>query len=39
MSDYKLLSLDESGKASYTHTSKIFVLSGVLIPATIYTVV
>lgn len=32
MQSYKLLSLDESGKASYSHPSKIFILSGVVIP-------
>ncbi|MBI4999587.1 DUF3800 domain-containing protein [Candidatus Gottesmanbacteria bacterium] len=32
MLPYKLLSLDESGKAAYTHPSKIFILSGVVIP-------
>lgn len=32
MQPYKLLSLDESGKASYSHPSKIFILSGVVIP-------
>lgn len=32
MQSYKLLSLDESGKASYLHPSKIFILSGVVIP-------
>ncbi len=32
MNKYKLLSLDESGKASYNHPSKVFVLSGVVIP-------
>jgi len=31
MSSYKLLSIDESGKAAYTHPSKIFILSGVVI--------
>ena len=29
--NYKILSIDESGKASYNHHSKLFVLSGVLI--------
>lgn len=29
---YKQLSLDESGKASYSHASGIFILSGVVIP-------
>lgn len=29
---YKLLSLDESGKASYDHKSELFVLSGIVIP-------
>lgn len=32
MTIYKLLSLDESGKASYGHKSKLFVLSGIVIP-------
>ena len=32
MQSYKLLSLDESGKASFSHPSKIFILSGVVIP-------
>lgn len=32
MTTYKLLSLDESGKASYTHLSELFILSGVIIP-------
>lgn len=31
MQPYKLLSIDESGKAAYTHPSKIFILSGVVI--------
>ena len=29
---YKLLALDESGKASYAHKSPLFILSGVVIP-------
>ncbi len=29
---YKLLALDESGKASYSHSSPLFILSGVVIP-------
>lgn len=29
---YKLLSLDESGKASYDHKSELFILSGIVIP-------
>lgn len=29
---YKILSLDESGKASYKHPSELFILSGVIIP-------
>jgi len=29
--NYKILSIDESGQASYNHHSKLFVLSGVLI--------
>lgn len=32
MQAYKLLSLDESGKASFNHPSKLFILSGVVIP-------
>lgn len=32
MSIYKLLSIDESGKASYTHLSDLFILTGVVIP-------
>jgi len=32
MTIYKLLSLDESGKASYNHPSELFILSGVIIP-------
>lgn len=32
MNEYKILSLDESGKASYSHASKLFILSGVIIP-------
>ncbi len=32
MQNYKLLSLDETGKASYNHPSKLFILSGVVIP-------
>lgn len=32
MQPYKLLSIDESGKASFKHPSKLFVLSGVVIP-------
>ena len=31
MKKYKLLSLDESGKASYNHKSELFILSGVVI--------
>lgn len=31
-SSYKILSIDESGKASFDHASKLFVLSAVLIP-------
>jgi len=31
MVTYKLLSLDESGKASYSHPSDLFVLSGTII--------
>ncbi len=32
MQAYKILSIDESGKAAYAHPSKIFILSGVVIP-------
>jgi len=32
MKDYKILALDESGKASLNHLSKNFVLSGLIIP-------
>ena len=32
MKKYKLLSLDETGKASYKHPSQLFILSGVIIP-------
>ena len=32
MKNYKLLSLDESGKASYKHLSQLFILSCVVIP-------
>lgn len=32
MTIYKLLSIDESGKASYDHRSELFVLSGIVIP-------
>lgn len=32
MITYKLLSLDESGKASYNHKSRLFILSGIVIP-------
>lgn len=32
MQPYKLLSIDETGKASYNHASKLFVLSGTVIP-------
>lgn len=31
MTEYKILSIDESGKASYSHFSKLFVLSGVIL--------
>lgn len=31
MTTYKLLSIDESGKASYSHKSELFVLSGIII--------
>ena len=33
-SSYKILSIDESGKASYGHKSKTFVLSGVIVQET-----
>lgn len=32
MNKYKILSLDETGKASYAHPSELFILSGVIIP-------
>lgn len=32
MRSYKILALDESGKASYNHSSELFVLSGVILP-------
>ncbi len=32
MKDYKILALDEGGKASFNHPSKNFVLSGLIIP-------
>jgi len=32
MSRYKILALDESGKPSYNHSSKLFILSGVVFP-------
>src|SRR3954471_7586427 len=32
MKSYKLLSIDETGKVSYNHLSKLFILSGVVIP-------
>lgn len=32
MTVYKLLSIDETGKASYGHKSELFVLSGIVIP-------
>src|SRR5260221_14214769 len=35
MNNYKLLSIDETGKASYHHNSKTFILSGVIIPETL----
>lgn len=34
---YKLLSIDESGKATFTHPSKFFVVSGTVIPEKIKT--
>ncbi|KKS32056.1 MAG: hypothetical protein UU93_C0011G0017 [Candidatus Amesbacteria bacterium GW2011_GWA2_42_12] len=37
MQSYKLLSLDESGKASFNHPSKLFILSGVVIPEKLKT--
>lgn len=37
MKDYKLLSIDESGKASYKHPSKLFILSAVIIPEKLKT--
>lgn len=37
MSSYKLLSIDESGKASYEHSSEVFVLSGVVMPEKLKT--
>lgn len=37
MQSYKLLSLDESGKASFNHPSKLFILSGAVIPEKIKT--
>lgn len=33
--EYKLLSIDESGKASYNHPSNLFILSAVIIPENI----
>lgn len=35
MAIYKLLSIDETGKASYTHPSDIYILAGVVIPETL----
>ena len=32
MRSYKLLSIDESGKAAFNHPSKFFVVSGTVIP-------
>ena len=32
MKDYKVLALDETGKASFGHLSKNFVLSGFILP-------
>ena len=32
MAEYKILSLDETGKASYKHSSRNFILSGIIIP-------
>ena len=39
MQPYKLLSLDESGKAAYTHSSELFILTGVVIPETLKAIV
>lgn len=39
MNSYKLLSIDETGKASYAHPSELFVLSGVVIPEKIKSIV
>ncbi len=35
MSQYKLISIDESGKASYEHPSNLFIVSSVVIPESI----
>jgi len=35
VSSYHLLSLDETGKASYNHNSPLFILSGMIIPESI----
>ena len=32
MKTYKLLSIDETGKAHYSHPSRVFIVSGVVIP-------
>ncbi|MEK7127768.1 MAG: DUF3800 domain-containing protein [Patescibacteria group bacterium] len=37
MKPYKILSLDESGKASYAHSSKIFILTGIVMPEKLKT--
>ena len=37
MKSYKLLSIDETGKASYDHPSGLFVLSGAVIPEKLKT--
>ena len=34
MKDYKILALDETGKASFKHPSANFVLSGLILPET-----
>jgi len=37
MKDYKVLALDETGKASFNHPSKNFVLSGLILPEKFHT--
>lgn len=32
MQSYKIIALDETGKASYAHSSRLFILSGIVIP-------